>query len=435
MDPIIERTAFDPDDGHFLFWKPGGMPYIEPDGMSWRLDPGNDLVLNVHAQTSGKVEQVKPAIGLYFTNQAPNSYPMLLQLEHDGALDIPPGNRDFLISDDFRLPLDVEVLAVYPHAHYLGHILEGYATLPSGERKWLVRIPDWDQGWQAVYRYQKPVFLPKGSVISMRYHYDNSARNPRNPHDPPQRVEAGNQSADEMGHLWLQVLPTGKEDRRRELGEAILRHRLEKYPDDFNAHLSLGAVLLARLNAPGAAATLRDAVRLKPGDPEAHDLLGAALNASGQAPDALREFRQALALRPDYPNAQLNLADALIARREFSEAIANLRPLVAANPEDTLAMDRLAKALFAQGRALAAQGEWALAEACDRELAAMPSVAREGVGEGAIQTALAEALAEQGKFAEALEFYDRAILLDPTNEDLAKARMLTARRLAAVRRE
>ena len=24
MDPIIERTVFDPDDGHFLFWKPGG---------------------------------------------------------------------------------------------------------------------------------------------------------------------------------------------------------------------------------------------------------------------------------------------------------------------------------------------------------------------------------------------------------------------------
>ena len=235
-----------------------------------------------------------------------------------------------------------------------------------------------------------------------------------------------------MGHFWLQVLPRGnRNDRRRELEEALLRHRLEKYPDDFNAYLSLGAVLLARLNAPGATAALRDAVRLNPRDPEAHNLLGAALNASGQAPEALREFRQALALRPDYPNAQLNLADALIARRQFAEAIANLRPLVTANPEDALAMDRLAKALFAQGKTLAAKGEWAQAEACDRELAAMPAVAREGVGEEAIQTALAEALAEQGKFAEALESYDRAILLDPTNEDLAKARMLTARRLGS----
>ena len=134
---------------------------------------------------------------------------MLLQLEHDGALDIPAGVADFPVSDDFVVPMDMDVLAVYPHAHYLGHLLEGYATLPGGTRKWLIRIPDWDPNWQAVYRYKEPVFLPKGTVISMRYHYDNSAANPRNPNQPPQRVRGGNQATDEMAHLWLQVLPRG----------------------------------------------------------------------------------------------------------------------------------------------------------------------------------------------------------------------------------
>ena len=188
MDPVIERTAFDPDDGHFLFWKPGSVPYSEPAGLGWHLDPGNDLVLNAHLQPSGKPEQVRPSIGVYFTDKPPDRYPMLIQLEHDGALNIPAGDQDFLVSDDFRLPLDADVLAVYPHAHYLGHLLEGYATLPDGERKWLIRIPEWDPNWQAVYRYREPVFLPKGSVISMRYHYDNSASNPRNPNQPPKRV-------------------------------------------------------------------------------------------------------------------------------------------------------------------------------------------------------------------------------------------------------
>ncbi len=50
-------------------------------------------------------------------------------------------DRDFLDSDDFRLPMDAEVLAVYPHAHYLGKLLEGYATLPDGKRVWLIRSP------------------------------------------------------------------------------------------------------------------------------------------------------------------------------------------------------------------------------------------------------------------------------------------------------
>ena len=66
---------------------------------------------------------------------------MLLKLENDRALDIPPSKPDFPIADDFRLPVDVDVLAVYPHAHYLGKLLEAYATLPDGSRRWLIRIP------------------------------------------------------------------------------------------------------------------------------------------------------------------------------------------------------------------------------------------------------------------------------------------------------
>jgi hypothetical protein len=149
-----------------------------------------------------------------------------------------------VVSDDFKLPMDADVLAVYPHAHYLGKLLEAWATLPDGSKKWLVRIPDWDSNWQAVYYYREPVSLPKDAVIHMRYHYDNSAANVRNRSHPPKRVRAGNQATDEMGHLWLQVLPRGPGDRRRELQEAVIEHRLEKNPNDFEAHMNLGAIEL-----------------------------------------------------------------------------------------------------------------------------------------------------------------------------------------------
>src|SRR5438046_550166 len=77
-------------DTHFLFWKPGGAPRVEPRGMAWRLDSGNDLVLNVHLRPSGKPENVRPIVGLYFTAEAPTRAPMLVKLENDRALDIPP---------------------------------------------------------------------------------------------------------------------------------------------------------------------------------------------------------------------------------------------------------------------------------------------------------------------------------------------------------
>ena len=306
MEIANERSINEPDDGHFLFWKPGSQPYVEPDGLSWRLDPGNLLVLNTHVHLMGMPMQVKPTVGLYFTDKPPNRFPMLVELEHDGALDIAPGNADFQISDDFRMPLDADVLAVYPHAHYLGKLLEGYATLPDGTRKWLVRIADWDPNWQSVYRYPEPVFLPKGSVISMRYHYDNSDANPRNPNRPPRRVVGGVQATDEMSHLWLQVLPRGGGDRRRELDEALMQHRREKYPDDILAHVRLAALMLARQSTAEAVPMAQAAVRIAPDNPEARNLFGAALIATGKTNEAIEQFQAALKVRPDFVNARFN---------------------------------------------------------------------------------------------------------------------------------
>ena len=333
MDLTFKRSVFDPDS-HFLFWKPGAPPYVEPDGLAWRLDPGNELVLNTHLQPTGKAEEVQPSIGLYFTNKPPTRFPVLVQLEHDGALDIPAGAHDFIVSDDFRLPSDVDVLAVYPHAHYLGKLLEAYATLPDGKRVWLVRIPHWDLNWQGVYRYQTPVFLPKGAVISMRYHYDNSAQNPRNPNHPPRRVQAGNQATDEMGHLWLQVLPLGMGDRRRLMEEALMQHRIQKYPDDFLAHLDLGMLMLSRLESQQAVPVLEEAVRLKPEHSQAHNMLGAALMQVGRTPEAVRQFESAVTREPQNVNARYNLAAALLKSGDLADATENLNQVVSAFPND-----------------------------------------------------------------------------------------------------
>ncbi len=331
MDPVIQRTAFDSDDGHFLFWKPGLIPKVED--FSWPLDPGNQLVLNVHLQPSGKIEPVRPTVGLYFTDKPPQKFPLLIQLEHDGALDIPPGARDFTISDDFTLPRDCEVLAVYPHAHYLGHVLDAYATLPSGERKPIIRILHWDPNWQGVYYYREPLFLPKGTVLSMRYHYENTTQ---------RRVKAGNRATDEMGHLWLEVLT----DHRLELQQALLVHRLEKYPHDFEALLHLGTVILSRLNPGGAVPILAEAVKSDPKSPEAHNFLGSALGSLGRNREAMEQFRVALELRPDYSNARFNFGNALLKAGRVDEAILEYRRLLEKNPGDELTRDRLEKALL-----------------------------------------------------------------------------------------
>jgi mono/diheme cytochrome c family protein len=207
MEVKVESQLFGPNSSHFLFWKPGTVPYFEPDDMALRMDKGTDLVLKTHLQPSGKPETIQPSIGIYFTNKPATKHPMLFQLTCDPLLDIPPGDENFVVTDEFTLPVDVSLLAIYPHAHYLGKDLKATATLPDGTKKTLIHIPHWDLNWQAVYRYAQPVPLPKGTILSMRYVYDNSDGNLANTNHPPKRVRAGNRASDEMAQLGFQVLP------------------------------------------------------------------------------------------------------------------------------------------------------------------------------------------------------------------------------------
>jgi tetratricopeptide (TPR) repeat protein/mono/diheme cytochrome c family protein len=356
MDLTLFRSPFTPD-GNFLFWKPGSAPHVEPDGFAWRLDPGNELVLNTHVHPSGRAEDLRPSVGLYFTAKPQTKFPLLVQLENDQALNIPAGAAHFTVSDEFRLPMDVDLLAIYPHAHYLGKRLEAYATLPDGGRTWLILIPDWDPNWQGVYYYRQPVTLPRDTVISMRYQYDNSAGNVRNPNRPPKRVRAGDQSADEMAHLWLELLPRGAGDRRRELEQAVMRHRLDRNPLDFEANFNLGVVMLSRLNAAGAVTSLRTAVSVRPDRADAHNMLGLALAQIGQSAEALEQYQRALELRPGYPGARLNRANALVRSGRLEEAIQDYRAVVEADPDDPMPKRELARALVVRAGQLGAEGQ------------------------------------------------------------------------------
>jgi tetratricopeptide (TPR) repeat protein len=380
--------------------------------MAWRVDPATDLVLNLHLQPSGRPEVIQPTLGLYFTDVEPTRFPMLVQLEHDGALDIPPGQPDFVVTDHYDLPVDVDVLAVYPHAHYLGHDVKGWATLPDGRREPLIWIRDWDLNWQAVYRYRRPVALPRGSRIEMRIEYDNSARNDRNPSDPPRRVRAGNRSADEMGHLWLQLLPRAPEDRLL-LQEALMRRRLEKYPGDYLAYANLASVLEARGRPEDALVEYRHALEARPGSAPTLNNLGALLQSLGRHDEALRAYRDAVRADPAYANARYNLGNALVARGSLAEAVPHFREAARLRPEDAGALSNLGAALLGAGRAVEAQS------ALERAVLLDP-------GSLDARFNLAKALEARGRMREALLQLQEARRIAPADDD-------TRRELEALR--
>ena len=436
MEIEVESESFEPQT-HFLFWKPGTVTYEEPPGLAWQLNPGDDLVLNMHMQPSGKPEPIQASIGIYFTDSPSTRFPMLLQLERDELLDIPAGEKNFVVTDEFKLPVDVEVLGVYPHAHYLGRDLEGFATLPDGTKKWLIHVKDWDINWQAVYRYAKPMFLPRGTVLAMRYTYDNSADNVRNPHHPPRRVVAGNRSTDEMAHLWIQVLPQQRDDLKI-LQVALMRQRLGKDPRNFLWHFNLAAALQALGRREEARGEYREALRLQPADPRVHNNLGAVLKSMGRTEEALSHFREAARLNPDYANAQFNLGSTLLAQGRTQEAVEHLEEVLRIKDQDAEAHNDL-------GSALALQGDLARAvEHFERALSINPQYAdahynlgnalalRGDLGGAAAQFEetlrldphhaeahyrLGSLLARQGKLEPAIQHFAESLRLNPQNAD------------------
>ncbi len=192
-------------------WALGAQPHFFPDGLAMPVSKGSDLIIQYHFHPDGKPEAEKSQIGLYFAKQAPDRRMTSIQLPPIyslfSGLDIPAGQKDYVVHDSYVLPAAVDGIGVGAHAHYIGKYMKLTATLPNGDKQTLLEIKDWDFAWQDRYFFQKPVSLPKGTRLDGEIHWDNSPENPRNPSSPPIRVTWGEQSKDEMGSVHLIAVP------------------------------------------------------------------------------------------------------------------------------------------------------------------------------------------------------------------------------------
>ncbi|MDB6034203.1 MAG: hypothetical protein JWM16_4541 [Verrucomicrobiales bacterium] len=210
-------------------WALGAQPHFYPEGFALQLPKGSDLVVQYHFHPTGKPEAEKSVIGLYFAKKAPERSLTRIQMPPAyslfAGLDIPAGEKDFVLRDSYTLPVGVDALGVGAHAHYICKQLKMTATLPEGGVKTLLQIKDWDFAWQDRYYFKELVSLPKGTKLDVEIHWDNSAGNPRNPSSPPVRVTWGEESKDEMGSVSLIAVPKVQSDLLTLYAEMAQRQR------------------------------------------------------------------------------------------------------------------------------------------------------------------------------------------------------------------
>jgi tetratricopeptide (TPR) repeat protein len=399
-------------DGYFLGWTPGQVRPLLPAGMAWTIEPGSSLLVQLHLVPTSQPEPIQLRIGFYFTDTPPTVSPVMLRLGRQN-IDIPAGDSRYIVTDTYTLPVDVEVQAIQPHAHLLAREIKGDALLPDGTARSLLYIKDWDFHWQDAYQYREPVALPRGTTLRMEYTYDNSANNRHNPATPPVRVRYGQQTSEEMGDLWLQLLPRQRTDlallrrdiSRKEIAEDLIGDEamLAVAPWDAARHANLANAYIKAGRLDAAIAHLREAVRLEPDAAVAHDNLAATLASAGHREEAAASFRHALRLDANNAFAHNGLGLTLLGSGDVRAAVDEFAAAAHLEPMDPQVHNNLGIALQKLGR---------LDEAIE-QYARAATIAPSGV---VPQFNLANALAARGRIAEAAAAYERVLALDADHE-------------------
>ncbi len=374
---VVPFSVANPD-GYFLGWSPGQrQPQRALPRMPWSLPASGDVMFSMHLRPTGRRERVAASLGLYFTDDAPEGAPVTLRLGRQD-IDIPAGAAEHVISNQYRLPIDVELHSVYPHAHHLAREVRAWALLPDGNRRPLLLIADWDFNWQDVYRYATPVSLPAGSTVHMQYTYDNSGHRAHGD-APPRRVTYGPNSSDEMGDLVaassgtrapvpaLRWWPTSSGSCCRRPSSAS-RLMSRNKPADVGIHDELGLLYQESREFERAVAHFSESLRLNPRSAASHSNLGSALLNQGRLVEARQHFLDAIQLDQAYATAHFNLGLVTHLEGRLAEAVSHYRTAVRLRAGYAEAHQLLGTALDSLGnvdeamreyrRAIAAQADW-----------------------------------------------------------------------------
>jgi mono/diheme cytochrome c family protein len=237
-------------------WAPGLQPNLLGGGAGFLLPKGADIVLQMHYHKDGKPESDLTSIGLKFAKE-PVDKRLRWGAMGEELLDIPPGDKAYPINVHLTVPANMTVWDVIPHMHWLGHDMTVTATLPDGTKRTLIDVDHYDFNWQTRYTYKEPVDLPKGTLLNLTAHYDNSSDNPRNPYNPPKEVTFGEQTTNEMCFAFFSYTLDAEHLRK---GIKVAREREFPLSDTFYDRLfdKFDANHDGLLQAPELAALIRN---------------------------------------------------------------------------------------------------------------------------------------------------------------------------------
>ncbi len=176
---------------------------------------------------------------------------------------------------------------------------------------------------------------------------------------------------------------------------------LKQKPDDADAYFNLGNILAQRGDFPGAITRFQKTLEINSNYTDAFINLGNVFLKTSKVDEAIAQFQRALLISPDNAQAHNNLANAAAKKGMFQTAIEHYESALRLQPAD---------ASFQNNEA------WLLATCPDDrirncakavEIASKASASTQGANPLVLHT-LAAALAESGRFSDAIQVAQRA---------------------------
>ncbi len=181
---------------HLGGYAPGELPCVYSNGIGKKIPAGSDILLQVHYTPMGKIRTDRSKVGLIFSKTPPTHQAITHGIANN-RFRIGPGEDNVEVKSRFKFGEDSHLLSFMPHMHLRGKDFKYIVTYPGREPEVLLSVPAYDFAWQSYYRLEKPLAMPKGTVIDCIAHFDNSDKNPANP-DPNASVKWGDQTFEEM---------------------------------------------------------------------------------------------------------------------------------------------------------------------------------------------------------------------------------------------
>jgi hypothetical protein len=209
--PIANRASgrgLPPPGGAEDCYLPGNFAAdYRPINAAKLIPAGSDITFNLHYTPNGTAVTDHVKIGftvaetpperryISFLTSSPTDAKRFAIPPNDPNWESPPAEVTFL--------QDAELVYLMPHMHFRGKDMTYVLEYPDGRKETILSVPHYDFNWQLGYNVS--IKVPKGTVMRVDAHFDNSVNNKFNP-NPDRTVYYGSMTWEEMMNPFYSVV-------------------------------------------------------------------------------------------------------------------------------------------------------------------------------------------------------------------------------------